>query len=143
MDGAARLGLLLLLCCFVLQLATSGQCRRPLIRVPRGAPTTGRYTVVLRRDLTEDQYRRALATISRLATVHAHTEWLLKTVTVDISSFALERVSRYGDILYNYTEYVSCRICCRLLHLKAASLKLIVFCSSRIGGSVANTIFNT
>ena len=85
--------LLLLLCGTLLLLATCGWCRRPLIRAPRNAPTTGHYTVVLRKGLTREEYVLATAKISQIGKVHGHTDRLLKTVTVEVSPYALETVS--------------------------------------------------
>ena len=85
--------LLLLLCGTLQLLATCGWCRRPLIRAPRDARTTGHYTVVLKKDTSEEEYLQATVKISRMGEVHGRTHRLLKTLTLDVSPYALERVS--------------------------------------------------
>ena len=84
--------LLLFLCGTLLLLATCGLCRRPLIRAPRDAPTTGHYTVVLRKGISKEEYSLAASKISKISKVNSHTETLMRTMTVDISPYALEKV---------------------------------------------------
>ena len=101
MGGAARL---LLCCCLVLQLAACGLCRRPLVRAPRDAPTTGHYTVVLKRELTKEECLQTISGVSKMGKVYGHTDKLLTTLTVDVSPYALESVRSLNfNLNYNMT----------------------------------------
>ena len=87
------LALLLLLAAGV----RNGLCsnRRPVLRVPRQAQTTGRYIVVLRENTSVAELRQVLTRvlrISNIAKVYGYVEKVTKAFTVELPSYALELV---------------------------------------------------
>ena len=108
-----------LLCCAAMQLL-SGRAlsRRPLIRAPRGTPTTGRYTVMLKQGLSKAECSEAVAMISKAARVYGRTEKVVQSLTVDISPYVLENVRQiitFADIIFALRDN-------RLLQVLAAAL---------------------
>lgn len=91
MDAAA-------VCMFILLLFLSGtccECRRPLLRKPRDAPTTGRYFVVLNDKATEEDMQQLAARVARVsddAKVYGMVHKVAKAFTVKLSPYALEMV---------------------------------------------------
>lgn len=86
------------LLCLVSVLAFAGPAagRRPLIRAPRDARTTGDHMIVLDRNLSPEDFRQLLARISQVsngATVHSYVENVAKVITAPLSPYALEMVS--------------------------------------------------
>ena len=68
--------------------------RRPLLRVPRGAPSTGSYIVVSRDGISSETFERLLRETSRLSDgTPVITRNVVKTITVKLSKYFLERVS--------------------------------------------------
>lgn len=83
-----------LLCVFAIAGLAAG--RRPLIRAPRDASTTGDYMVVVDNALSKEDFRRLVARISKVsdgATVPSYVENIAKVVTVSLSPYAVEIVS--------------------------------------------------
>ena len=76
--------------------ASSGvHCMRPLLRLPRDAPTTGRYIAVLSEDTS---HQRLLDLVEIFKTipgcrVYTYMDKVLKAIVVDLSDHALEKVN--------------------------------------------------
>lgn len=84
--------ILLLLGVAAVALSTHG--RRPLLRLPRGAPVTGSYIVVLKSEASDSEMSRivketALASQEPVVV----TKTVGKTITGKLSTYMLERVS--------------------------------------------------
>ena len=72
------------------------ECRRPLLRKPRDAPTTGCYFVVLSDKAKEEDMQELLAKVVRVADdakVYGMVSKVAKAFTVKLSPYALEMVS--------------------------------------------------
>lgn len=96
------LALLLLLAAGV----RNGLCRRPVLRVPRQAPTTGRYTVVLKQNTSVAELQRVLTRVLRISDdekVYGYVEKVTKAFTVQLPSYALELVKLHACILVAFS----------------------------------------
>lgn len=75
--------------------ATATESRKPIIRAPRDATTTGDHMVVLDENVSHEQFQRLLAQISRVsegAAVRSYVESVAKVITAPLSPYALEMV---------------------------------------------------
>ena len=87
--------------CLLLLLAVASftASRRPLIRAPRDARTTGSHLVVLDKNMSSEEFQRLLVSISKIAggaAVRRYVENVGKVVTVSLSPYALEMVSYFS-----------------------------------------------
>ena len=80
--------------------ARNGLCsRRPVLRVPRDAPTTGRYIIVLKEKTSVAELHQVLTRVLRIsddAKVYGYVEKVAKAFTVELSSYALELVKMHA-----------------------------------------------
>ena len=76
--------------------ATATESRKPLIRAPRDATTTGDYMVVVEENVSHEQFQQLVARISKMsegAAVNSYVENVAKVITASLSPNALEMVS--------------------------------------------------
>ena len=76
--------------------ASSGvHCMRPLLRLPRDAPTTGRYIAVLSDDTSHQRLLDLVEIFKKIpgCKVYTYMERVLKAIVVDLSNDALEKVN--------------------------------------------------
>ena len=94
----------LLFFCFTLQLlAACVNCRRPVFRAPRDAPTSGNYIVVLKQDSSKQELQEIITKSLKVAddaTVYGYVEKTAKAFAVKLSSYSLELVSTCSGFFY-------------------------------------------
>ena len=75
--------------------ASSEQCLRPVIRVPRDAETTGSYIAVLQEDTSRERLLEIvelLQACTKDVRVHGYVEVAMKAIILDLSNDALQQV---------------------------------------------------
>ena len=99
-------GLCLVLLLLLAAGVRNGLCRRPVLRVPRHAPTTGRYTVVLKQNTSVAELQQVLTRVLRISDgekVYGYVEKVTKAFTVQLPSYALELVKLHACILVAFS----------------------------------------
>ena len=79
------------------------ESRRPVLRAAPNAVTTGNYVVVLRKNTTNETLQRLLSKASRYTDdnrVHRYVETVAKALTLKLSSYSLEVVSYYYNMVH-------------------------------------------
>lgn len=75
----------------------SAGLRRPILRARRSTPVTGSYTVVLKDEVSEQQFEKILQKATELASekrLHAILHTVEKSFTARLSPYSLEIVSK-------------------------------------------------
>ncbi len=84
-------------CLAVQLLAACAHSMRPVLRVPRDAPTTGRCTVAVSPSATEEEQQKLMTTVMKVsddAKVYGYVDKVAKAFTVKLSPYALEIVRK-------------------------------------------------
>ncbi len=117
-------------CLAVQLLAACVHSVRPVLRVPRDAPTTGRCTVALKPSASEKDLQKLMTTVMKVADdakVYGYVERVAKAFTVKLSPYALEIVrvaflwpslhgckyTTYGTIGRRIKRLFQLILCCR------------------------------
>ena len=79
----------------VLLCAFSVHDKRPVLRLPRDADSTGHYIAVLKDDTTHERLLEVVNTLNAIdgCVVHRYVEVALKAIVLEVSGAALEEVS--------------------------------------------------
>ena len=79
----------------VLLCAFSEHDKRPVLRLPRDADSTGHYIAVLKDDTTHERLLEVVNTLNAIdgCVVHRYVEVALKAIVLEVSGAALEEVS--------------------------------------------------
>ena len=83
--------------CLLAVATCEGEIRRPVLRAAPTAVTTGNYVVVLRRNTTTETLQRLLSKASKHsddAKIHRYAETVAKALTLKLSPYSLEVVSK-------------------------------------------------
>jgi hypothetical protein len=86
-----------LVCCLLAAAICAAESRRPVIRAAPTATKTGNYVVVLRGNTTSEKLQHLLSRASKLsddAKVHRYVEKVAKAITLKLSPYSLEVVSK-------------------------------------------------
>lgn len=109
--------------------AHDGFCRRPVLRVPREAPTTGRYMVVLKEKTSVAEMQQVLTRILRMSDdskVYGYVEKVAKAFTVKLSSYSLELVKNTCCLLQSCND-ITPSVVCDILKINMKALHNIKF----------------
>ena len=94
-----------LLLCFVMQLlAACANSMRPVHRVPRDAPTTGRFIVSMKPSTSKGEMQETLMAVMKVADdakIYGYVHTVAKAITVKLSPYSLEIVCNLcGSIMH-------------------------------------------